>query len=334
MVVLYANHLAEKGHKVRIVTNIFNSHLYISSKVKIEKIPYRHKTGTILWAIVNKIKADLIIADIIVMAVLLSIRNYKRVLYFAQDYDVSYYNDILRKGLIALVYFIGLRMFKIPCIAVSDSLKDELSKYSKNNLYVVHNGIDLEVFFPNPEPSLLKLKEDRKAILIFGRKDYRKGLDIALKVISELSNKINKNSLEIWVVGDKVDSGLLPYRVRNFGYVDETKLRDVLSSADLFLYPSRHEGLPLFVLEAMACGCPVVTTKAVSIVTHMENAWVSEIEDVESLSEGVLKVFYDDDLLSTLLRNAFILVKQYNFKDQSEKFEKILEKKGTYENNS
>ncbi len=324
MVVLYANHLAEKGHKVRIITNIFDSHLYISPKVKIERIPYRHKTGTILWAVVNKIKADLIIADIIVMAVLLSIRNYKRVLYFAQDYDVSYYNDILRKGLIALVYFIGLRMFKIPCIAVSDSLKDELSKYSRNNLYVVHNGIDLEVFFPNPEPSLLKLKEERKAILIFGRKDYRKGLDIALKVISGLGDKINKNSLEIWVVGDEVDSRLVPYRVRNFGYVDETKLRDILSSADLFLYPSRHEGLPLFVLEAMACGCPVVTTKAVSIVTHMENAWVSEIEDVESLSEGVITLLNYTDIRNKIVDSANFFVQKYDLKTQADNFENFL----------
>jgi len=319
MVITYANYLAKQGHDVALYTNIKNTLFFISPKVKIKKIPFPGKLGTILWALLHRVKADIIVADIIVLAIILSIKHRKKVVYFAQDYDVSYYPDKLRQKIIELIYLIGLKLFKLPCIAVSDTLKEELKPYEKR-ITVIYNGIDPNVFYPDPDPGLLTQKANRKAILIFGRKDPRKGLDMALKVLSNLTKKIDPQTLEVWVVGSKIVEDILPCKVRNFGYVDENKLRKILSSADVFFYPSRHEGLPLFVLETLACRCPVVTTKAVGMLSNLNGVFASNINDEKALTLDLLNILAQPDKFHNL-NNKNLFLTKFNLDKQKRLFE-------------
>ena len=322
MVITYANYLAEKGHEVEIWTNILDTKFKISTKVNINLIPLPGKIGTILWALCCPITADLVVADIIVMALVLSFFNRNRVIYFAQDYDVSYYPDRLRKKLIGFIYRVGLSVLKIPCVSVSYSLGQELTTYC-NSVKVIQNGIDFDVFYPERTPALLATKKGRRSVLVFGRKDPRKGLDIALEVIRALSDKVEREALQIWVVGDIIEGNSTYCDVWNFGCVDEDNLRKILSCADVFLYPSRHEGLPLFVLEALACECPIVTTKAVGILTHLKEAWVSKIEDVNSLEEGLLCVLFECSR-RIFVRKGKCLVRRYSVIEACSRFEKFV----------
>ena len=89
MVVQYANYLTSRGHDVAIMTNVANTLFKV--KAKIRNISGRKgKSATIALALFKKINCDIIISDIIAMTFLLSWRNRKRLVYFAQDYDVSY----------------------------------------------------------------------------------------------------------------------------------------------------------------------------------------------------------------------------------------------------
>ncbi len=327
MVVIYANYLANKGHTVVIYTNILDTGFYISDKIYVKQIPWRTKLGTILWILTHKIKADIIVADIIIMAVALFFLNNRKVVYFAQDYDVYYYRDKIRRKLINIIYYIGLRALGIPCIAVSYALRRELTVYSEG-IEVVPNGIDLGAFYPDPKSEIARLKEDKKAILVFGRKDPRKGFDLACRVIRELSGQVFNKVLEIWIVGD--DAGYeLPFETRYFGYVGENRLRKILSCADVFLYPSRHEGLPLFVLEALACHCPVVTTRATNFLAHLKEAWISDIEDTHSLVNGLKYVLFECSG-ELFIRKGKLLLERYNILDSCARFERFLV--GRYEN--
>ena len=324
MVVTYANYLANRGHEVYIYTNILDTKFTVSEAVSIKKIPYRTKLGTILWALAHPIDSDVVIADIIVMAVVLCFANIKRVVYFAQDYDVTYYGDLVRRKFIALIYKIGLSGLRIPCIAVSHQLKKELAVYTEN-IEVVQNGIDLNVFSPEIDQELLGIKGNKQVLLIFGRKDPRKGLDVALKVIGKLMDRIKKESIQIWVVGDHINRDKICYEVINFGYVDENELRKILSCACVFLYPSKHEGLPLFVLEALASGCPVVTTNAVAWLEHLRTGWVSKVDDVDGLRTGILSVLLDKTLYRKLRFNGLRVSKRFNIERSKKKFmEKLL----------
>jgi len=323
MVITYANYLAEKGHQVNIWTNYINTVFELSPLIKIKKIPLKTKVGTILTVMLRKFDSAIIIADIIVLATLLSLRNRRKVLYFAQDYDIYYYKDKLRQKFVDFIYQFGLGKLNIPCIAVSDNLAEEIKKYT-HNIRVVPNGVDLNKFYHDPDEKLLQLKGNKKAILIFGRPDYRKGLDIAMRVINELTEIFSKEKIEIWVVGDPIPENIFPYMVRNFGYVSSNKLRNILSSADVFLYPSRHEGLPLFPLEAMACKCPIVTTNVVGVVKHLKNGWVMEPGNIQGLKKGIVKILENGDLRKNLIDSAFNLVQKFNLKTSEKKFEEFL----------
>jgi len=119
-------------------------------------------------------------------------------------------------------------------------------------------------------------------------------------------------------------AGELDCPVHNFGYVAEKEMRQILSSADLFLYPSRFEGFGLMVLEAFACGCPVVTTKAIQYAVNEKNALVSPIDDVESLAHNVLRLMSDEKLAKKLTDEAAHYVTDYTLERSAKLFEKAL----------
>lgn len=325
MIVLYANHLAESGHQVIIKTNVIDTVFAIDERISIHPLRYSGKFGTIFSALFEKTSSDYIIADIIAMVCLLSFRNHHKLICFAQDYDESYYSNNLQKLLIRLLYLLGLTLFKIRTLAVSKPLADILRSRFNADVTVVENGIDTNAFHVDPDKELLSAKEGRKAVLLHSRADYRKGFDVAVKVIEQLQSKLTA-PIEVWTVGEPAN-GLFPsYTQRDFGYVGESELRRIMSSADVFLYPTRHEGFGLMPLEAMACGCAVVTTTTVSFAVHEENSLVAEVDDSELLTKHLITMLTDECLFRRLTEAGKQLVSKYRLSNASRQFEMTLVK--------
>ncbi len=323
MVIEYANYLAEREHEVVLWYNNFKTVFNPHPKLKLIKIPIPSKLGTIIYATLKRFNSDVIIVDIVALASLLSLRNRSRLIYFAQDYDESYYKNKLKKLLIRTLYFFCLRLMKVKVIAVAEWLSQILKEKYDADVATVVNGIDLNTFYPDPDEELIRIKGDKKAVLLLSRNEYRKGFDIAIKVINKLSDAY-RDKIEVWTCGEQVKQEIFKSKVINFGWVREDKLRQIISSADILLYPSRHEGYPLFPLETMACGCLVVTTKAVSYVADGENALVSEIEDTDYLKEKLMNILNDELLREKLKKSGFDTVSKYDIKESQRKFEKAI----------
>jgi glycosyltransferase involved in cell wall biosynthesis len=106
-------------------------------------------------------------------------------------------------------------------------------------------------------------------IFFVGTVEPRKGLDVLLDAFREVAH--DDTSIELWLAGQSgwgegpVESAIAthPYRerIRRFGYVDDDLLGALYRGARVVAYPSRGEGFGLPVLEAMACGARVVTTR-------------------------------------------------------------------------
>ncbi|MEI6213340.1 MAG: glycosyltransferase family 4 protein [Desulfuromonadales bacterium] len=319
MVVSHANYLASIGHEVSITTAEVNTVFYLNPRVSIVRLSTVNKLATIFTALTSRFPSDLVIADIIPMSCFTFIRNRRKVIYFAQDYDESYYTSVLLKRLVRFFYVMGLKFFRIPVIAVSKHLADRLSEHFDANVTVVENGVDTEKFFRDPDPELVESKENRKSVILFSRKDHRKGFDIGCSVVTRLTES-HRDMFEIWTVGEQSD-GMFPGIVhRDFGYVGEEKLRQLFSSADMFLYPSRHEGFGLMPLEAMACRCPLVTTTAVPYAKHESNALVAGVEDVEGLTGQSQRLLDDNALYLSLSDSGYRYVARHTLAESTRLF--------------
>lgn len=323
MITLHASHLARCGHDVVIMTNIVDTVFTLDKSVRIELIKFKGKLGTLVSAVLQKQDADLVIADIIPMACLLYMRSRGKVVYFAQDYDESYYTDIFAKWLIRSLYYIGLKWFQIQTIAVSYPLADLLKYRFSANVVVVENGVDTNIFYPDPDIDLIVAKGNRKAILLFSRDDRRKGFDVAKTVVSRLI-ETHAGAIEVWTVGEPCTGIFSDMIHRDFGYVGEDELRSIMSSADMFLYPSRHEGFPLMVIEAFRCHCPTVTTRAVPYAVHKENALVSNIEDIISLAADCSNLLSDKALENHIVQRGFQYASGLSLSVVTENFENVL----------
>lgn len=323
MVVEYANDLVKHGHRVTLYVAVLDTVLAINPAISIKKVASNCKSVFIFNGLLRFLGHDLVIVDIIHLPLFLSLRN--RVLYFAQADDVEYYgNGVMRWIMDKLYhwYFLGGGV----SVTVSEHLTRAFrERYSAKVLYTVANGIDLDNFYPEPEGELLALKANRKAVFFLARGDhYRKGYDLAIEAFTQLSH----NSLglcELWVCGDYFDGTGYSFPVRNFGVVSDTRLRQLLSSADIIYYPSRHEGFGLFPLEAMACGCAVVTTQAVPYAKEHDCIASTEIGDVPGMVDELVRLVENETLLSERKAKGINLAKSFDLKQSKIEFRETIQ---------
>ena len=283
LTVAYANHLASVGHDVTLHVTEMDTVFEVSPALKVHIVDCYNRAGFLWYAMTHKLIHDIVIVNIIHLHMLLSLHN--NVVYYAQADDVEYYDGKLLRTLIDVLYKIFFKSGK-TMISMSQHLTDIFRlRYSAMNIITITTGIDHSAFYPDVDNELMMLKGKKKAVILMARGDaFRKGFDLSLLVLESLNAQASAG-MELWVCGDQLVADNYPFIVRNFGVVSDQRLRQILSSADIFFYPSRHEGFGLFPLEAMACGCVVVTTNAIPYAKGSGVIKVSAIGDVPSMLE-------------------------------------------------
>lgn len=305
----YANHLADMGHAVTLYVADLKTIFSISTNLKVVHIPDHGRVVFLAQSASASLKHDVVIVDIIHLTLPLSRHN--RVLYYAQADDVEYYaNPLIRRFIDHLYrcYFNSGR----PYISMSQHLSGILEKrYGITAPHTVRTGIDHSLFYPEPDDELFASKGGKRALVFMARGDvYRKGFDIAREVFRKLG-AVASNNIELWVCGEIFESDG-EITVRNFGHLSDIQLRRILSSADLFLYPSRHEGFGLFPLEAMACGVVAVTTDAVPYARATPSMQVVDIGDHEGMVKIIIELLDDAQRLENLKQQAFVDAAAYD----------------------
>jgi glycosyltransferase involved in cell wall biosynthesis len=143
----------------------------------------------------------------------------------------------------------------------------------------IFNPINLEMWQAidrRQARAALGISADARVMVWHGRIDlYRKGLDILLNAWDQVCRKRLRRNLRLLLVGTGNDAEDLRRRIADMhleGVLwidkflhDRTAIRLYLSAADVYAFPSRHEGFPVAPIEAMACGLPVVAANAPGI---------------------------------------------------------------------
>jgi len=146
-------------------------------------------------------------------------------------------------------------------IAVSTGVKDELKRYyGFQNVSVVNHGIDIELFRKIESAKPLRRKwnvpDDAFTGIFVGRWEAGKGIDIVEDVI-----KLHPAITWLLVIGNS-ECPLTGYKnVKVIKDADKETLRELYSLSDFMLFPSYYEGFGLAIIEAMACGLPVICTE-------------------------------------------------------------------------
>jgi glycosyltransferase involved in cell wall biosynthesis len=324
MIAAHASHLAQRGHEVAVRTNVVDSVFKLDPRVRVEPLSIGGKVGTLLSALLEKHSADVVLADIIPLACLLWIRNRGKVVFYAQGFDASCYTTRWQKYLIHLLYLLGLSLFRVKSVAVAETVAEVLRRYARGPVTVVQNGVDTAAFYPDPRPELITLKGSRKSVLLLSRRDPSKGYDLGVSVLEGL-HSLMPGEFEVWTVGDCAAGDFREAPHRDLGYLDEERLRQVMSSADLLLYPSRSEGFPLMVMEAFACRCPVVTTDAVPYAEEGVNALVARVGDLEGLAARTRELLTSAEKRQTLAEHACLFAQGHTLGRAMEELESRLE---------
>jgi len=210
---------------------------------------------------------------------------------------------------------------RIVCVSEGSLICfQDIFAISSNKLCVVHNGVDIDYistlareysFDDSPVE-----RTDGINILFVGRLERRKGLDILLEAISiirltepELSEQIavriigggNRDIYETLCDDLQITSsveflGELP---NPYGY---------MAHSDMFVLPSRTEGFPNVLLEAMALGMPAIASDCKSgpneVIDHSINGWLVEPENPDILADAMIHLIKHPELRNCLGMNA------------------------------
>ncbi|MGE5303761.1 MAG: glycosyltransferase family 4 protein [Alphaproteobacteria bacterium] len=179
----------------------------------------------------------------------------------------------------------------------------------------VHLGVDHDVFKIYQRESLETCKREfglpERFILFVGTREPRKNLDRLVRAYAELPEAIRREFGLVlvgprgWGESDVSATEKLGDRITVVDYVETWKLGQIYNLASVFVYPSLYEGFGLPPLEAMACGCPVIASRAASLPeVCADAAYYVDAKDVQSIAEGMYKVLADDQLGRSLIEKG------------------------------
>ncbi|MEF3279978.1 MAG: glycosyltransferase family 4 protein [Elusimicrobiota bacterium] len=220
-------------------------------------------------------------------------------------------------------------------IAVSQAIKKQLidEGFQDSNINLIYSSIDKDIF--------LNLKNIKRRV---SSNKIRIGSLIALTPHKDPFNLIKaakicleKNKNLEFLVGGK---GQLKKECENLikklkieenfkllGYVEDNI--GFLKSIDIFVLPSKEEGLGSVLIEAMACGLPIVATNAGGIpelITHNENGLIVPKENPQLMAEAILKIAGDSSLIKKFSLKSMELSQNYTTKSMAKKTLEVYEK--------
>lgn len=231
------------------------------------------------------------------------------------------------------VGFLFRKIFtKADCVqAISNYLADWARSMGKNDcIEIVPNGIDLNNLKsqisnlpPEADPTRAEKNKEKKIIITTSRLVSKNGVDILIEAISELKKEGLSGDIQCQILGSGPDEEKLKDLARILklsnevvflGHIDPEVIYAYLANADIFVRPSRSEGLGSSFLEAMGAGLPVIGTRVGGIPDFLKDpadvgedkatGLFAKVNDPKDLADKIRTLINDENLAQTIALNG------------------------------
>lgn len=202
-------------------------------------------------------------------------------------------------------------------IAISHATRNDLIEHvgvSPDRIDVVHSGVDharfrAEVAAGERERTIARLGFDRPFLLCLGASDVRKNLPLLVRAFARSGQAQDLMLVFAGPISDKQRKRLqeaaratgVEASVRVLGYIDDALLVGLYHHCLAYIFPSSYEGFGLPILEAMACGAPVLTSTLSALgEVAGEAALTLPVIELGLLAEGIARIASDGALRASL----------------------------------
>jgi len=254
----------------------------------------------------------------------------KNVIVTCHDIYHTVYNDY--KGLQNFLYNFSIRgMLKAKyIIADSENTKRDIIKYLRypsERIKVIPLGVDHNKY------KKVAYKADKKnhIILHVGGGGSHKNVHGLIKAFYKLKRKHTNVKMIQAGEPEKVYRDLirelgLQNDIQFIGFASEKEVIKLYNMADVFVFPSYYEGFGLPPLEAMACGCPVITSNTSSLPEVVGNAGIMlNPNDIEGLANAIYEVLNNEGLREDMIKKGLDRAKLFSWKRTGEETYKVYE---------
>lgn len=297
-------HLDLSKHKLILFKNLFS----LTSWVELVRF-------------IRKMKPDLVITQLwfanTIGRIAARLAGVKKVLSFEQNV----YDTLKNRKM----FFVDrcLQFLSTKIIAVSEAVKRSLLTHGiqTRRIDVLYNSIDLSKFSTSHNRSEIRrecgVSEQAFLFIFIGRLIYQKAVDILIKAFEKIDQKSY-----LLIVGQGKDRDVLEQQVKGAGLEERvifagvrSDIPQLLLSADCFVLPSRYEGLPLVLTEALAAGITIIVSDfeaAKEIIINGKNGLVVPRENESALTAAMQRIISDKMLRLSLASEARVSAKRFS----------------------
>jgi len=220
---------------------------------------------------------------------------------------------VLKKAVNQISYRIADRV-----VVVSQEIKEIIQKrfsLGNDNVFVLKNGIVLEDNFPKSDVLEKEFpdSENKLKIIAVGRLVPLKNFNLIVRASKELIDR-NLTDFLVLIAGEGGERPMLEALIKELEVDAHVKLLglrddiiDLMMASNLFVMSSSYEGLSIAMIEAMACGLPIISSNIRSFrdcITPEQNGLLYPVGDHKALAECILRLAKDEKLRGKLSRGA------------------------------
>ena len=327
--------LVKKGHTV-VVVSLYDYHSPITERLESHNIPliYLGKKNGLDLSIVKKIRKV--------------IKQYHPNIIHTHRYLLKYVvpasYGLSVNGIVHTVHNIAhkennaldrninkffFRSKKVVPVALSELIRSTITqiyKIEKINIPVIFNGVPL----PNTFPKRNYDTDERIKIIHVGRYTDAKNHMALLQAVTDLHSHHPNIVLNLYGTGelkDEIDSYIAEHNATDYIFDNglSDNIKEKLIESDIFILPSKYEGMPMTIIEAMGAGLPIIASRVGGIPDMIEDGIDGLLcePNKESIKTTILKIIKDPDLRRSLGTNAIRKAKMFSAKRMADAYEQL-----------